>query len=112
MPRGGASAVNVLNGWKEIATHLNQGVRTVQRWETLGLPIHRVRMSTAGPVVAFAKEVDAWQRATPVRFFDEISALKVKVTTLESEISSLQRALRQCEEQNDVRLASFPCNAH
>jgi hypothetical protein len=58
--------VNVLNGWKEIADHLHQGVRTVHRWETLGLPIHRLRVSTAGPVVAIVKELDAWQRAAPV----------------------------------------------
>jgi hypothetical protein len=85
--------VNVLNGWKEIADHLHQSVRTVQRWETLGLPIHRLRVSTSGPVVAFVKELDAWQRAAPVRFVDEIRALKTKVATLESEISSLQSAL-------------------
>ena len=31
-----------LDSWKEIATFLNRGVRTVQRWEaTEGLPVRR-----------------------------------------------------------------------
>ena len=33
-----------LQGWKEIATHLNKSVRAVQRWEQeLGLPVHRLK---------------------------------------------------------------------
>lgn len=32
-----------LNSWKEIATFLGRGVRTVQRWEReLQLPVHRI----------------------------------------------------------------------
>lgn len=53
----------ILSSWKEIATFLGKGVRTVQRWEdTLGLPVHR----PAGPKrnIVFAKtaELDAWLR--------------------------------------------------
>jgi hypothetical protein len=45
----------VLNGWKEIARHFRCGVRTVQRWEHLGLglPVHRPRQGP-GPVCAFS----------------------------------------------------------
>jgi hypothetical protein len=35
--------MKILSGWKEMANDLHQGVRTVQRWESMGLPIHRVR---------------------------------------------------------------------
>jgi len=52
-----------LGSWKEIATYLGQGVRTVQRWEVqLKLPVHRVRGGGRGPVFAFTIEIDAWLR--------------------------------------------------
>jgi hypothetical protein len=31
----------ILKGWKDIAKYLGCGVRTVQRWEKLGLPVRR-----------------------------------------------------------------------
>ena len=31
----------ILKGWKDIAKYLGTAVRTVQRWELLGLPIRR-----------------------------------------------------------------------
>lgn len=31
-----------LTGWKEIAVHIGRGVRQAQRWEKLGMPVHRV----------------------------------------------------------------------
>ena len=52
----------LLNGWKEIATYLKCGVRTVQRWEHLGLPVMRVRGSKKGPVMAVSEKLDAWVR--------------------------------------------------
>ena len=51
-----------LEGWKEIAAYLKRGVRTVQRWEPKGLPIHR--HEATGTVCAYPSELDAWQ--TPV----------------------------------------------
>src|SRR5579884_3804668 len=50
----------ILNGWKEIATYLGRGVRTVQRWETVGLPVHRPRDKSRSPVVAIPEELDEW----------------------------------------------------
>jgi hypothetical protein len=56
----------VLNSWKEIATYLGRGVRTVQRWEAeLNLPIHRPRGKTRSAVVAFRQELDDWLERTP-----------------------------------------------
>ncbi len=53
-----------LDSWKEIASYLKRGVRTVQRWEReQGLPVHRLRHEKLGSVYAYASEVDAWWSA-------------------------------------------------
>lgn len=49
-----------LNGWKAIASHLEHGRRTVQRWHTdFGLPIHRIG-GDRGQVFAYVGEIEAW----------------------------------------------------
>lgn len=65
MARSGADWRIILNvrldSWKEIATHLNRGVRTVQRWEqNEGLPVHRLAHEKKGSVYAESEELDAW----------------------------------------------------
>jgi len=50
----------LLNGWKEIANHAQRGVRTVQRWERLGLPVTRVNKSLRAPVIARSEDIDQW----------------------------------------------------
>jgi phage terminase Nu1 subunit (DNA packaging protein) len=51
----------LLNSWKEIASYLGRGVRTVQRWEeSLHLPVRRVGESDRSPVFAFSNELDFW----------------------------------------------------
>jgi len=50
-----------LDSWKEIASYLNRGTRTVQRWEREeGLPVHRLLHEKLGSVYAFRSELDAW----------------------------------------------------
>jgi len=50
-----------LNSWKEIASHLERGVRTVQRWESeLGLPVRRTGRGKRGAVYALVSELDLW----------------------------------------------------
>lgn len=50
-----------LNSWKEIATFLGRGVRTVQRWEReLQLPIHRIGNGPRSPVYALIPELNFW----------------------------------------------------
>lgn len=57
----------VLNSWKEIATYLGRGVRTVQRWEAeLQLPVHRPRGKNRSAVMAFRAELDQWLSRTPL----------------------------------------------
>ena len=58
----------ILNSWKEIATYLGRGVRTVQRWERdFHLPVHRPSGHVRSAVIAFADEVDQWLASTPIK---------------------------------------------
>ena len=57
---------------------MRQGVRTVQRWEQFGLPIHRVGEAKKGPVFAFVEEVEKWEQATATRNADVIQTLQNK----------------------------------
>jgi len=51
----------LLNGGKEIAKHVQRGVRTVQRWERdFGLPVRRLGDGARAPVIADSEEVDQW----------------------------------------------------
>ena len=52
----------ILSGWKEIAGYLHCGVRTVQRWEAEGLPIHRPSPAKRSHVIAHSEELDRWVR--------------------------------------------------
>ena len=57
---------DMLNSWKEVATYLGRGVRTVQRWEQeLGLPVRRPRGKTRSAVIAFRTELDQWLQHSP-----------------------------------------------
>jgi len=51
----------ILTSWKEIASFLGKGVRTVQRWEaTLGLPVIRPANGRSGIVMARPSDLEAW----------------------------------------------------
>jgi tetratricopeptide (TPR) repeat protein len=55
-----------LDSWKEIATYLRRGERTVKRWETdRGLPIHRVPGGGRGSVYAYTAELTEWLKSRP-----------------------------------------------
>jgi hypothetical protein len=95
--------MRVLTGWKEISTYLRSGVRTVQRWEILGLPVRRIGGGPRRPVIAFAEELDAWQRAAPTRFLDLIADLKAKVYSLEIELTSLKQQLKKQRHRSSLR---------
>lgn len=56
----------LLNSWKEIATRLGRGVRTVQRYEQqLGLPVRRPAGRDRSAVMAFSDELDEWLNRAP-----------------------------------------------
>jgi len=50
-----------LDGWKEIAGYLNVTVRTAQRKETEGLPVHRKGRT----IFAYLEEIDLWLKGHP-----------------------------------------------
>ena len=81
---------NRLDSWKEIATYLKRGVRTVQRWERLsGLPVHRLELDRQSSVFAYKSELDAWwqsRRQTPEAGDEEISAASVPPTASRSRL--------------------------
>ncbi len=53
----------LLTSWKEIASYLGKGVRTVQRWEQqFGLPVRRPNEKAKGIVHAKREELDQWLR--------------------------------------------------
>ena len=55
------SADQRLDSWKEIATYLKRGERTVRRWEAQeGLPVHRHLHTKRASVYAFRSEIDVW----------------------------------------------------
>ena len=63
-----------LDSWKEIATHFDRDVTTVQRWEKReGMPVHRHLHDRAGSIYAFTAELDEWARSRNVRVMQENS---------------------------------------
>jgi hypothetical protein len=50
-----------LNTWKEIATYMGRGVRTVQRYERdLHLPVRRISGKPHSSVIALRNDLDLW----------------------------------------------------
>ncbi len=54
-----------LESWKEIAAYLRRDVRTVQRWERDGLPVHRHQRAQRPIPYAYKHELDAWWTGRP-----------------------------------------------
>ncbi len=85
----------VLNSWKEIATFLHRGVRTVQRWESKNqLPVHRVGGGEKAPVFAFAEELQAWLRTFEKNEFGYSPELAPKCLQTDKKAIEEQRNLR------------------
>ena len=64
-PQNFNHAPNVLNSWKEIASYLDRGIRTVQRWEhELRLPVHRIGTGKRSPVYANIAELNFWRNTS------------------------------------------------
>ncbi|HKW32572.1 MAG TPA: tetratricopeptide repeat protein [Candidatus Acidoferrum sp.] len=72
-----------LDSWKEIATHLDRDMTTVQRWEKReGMPVHRHLHDRSGSVYAFKSELNAWRQSRKPRL-DEEKAQAVKPSASE-----------------------------
>jgi hypothetical protein len=92
----------VLSSWKEIASYLGKGVRTVQRWEReLGLPVRRPKPNEKQIVLAFPDELDAWVRESQHQSGSqnsqrqELTRLRELIEQTVSETKRLQLATEQ-----------------
>jgi hypothetical protein len=117
-PKSGKPALvpkDRLDSWKEIATHLNRDVRTVQRWEhERGLPVYRVPGAKKGGVYGSRSELDAWldQKRTEVALSrpdlqNTTSLLDGTFTERPSMFVSAVRALTSTPWQ--LYVAAVPC---
>lgn len=88
---------SALTSWKEIAQHLGKGVRTVQRWESEGLPVRRPKAGQKGRVLAFPEEIDRWVRSAYTSNGEagasDLAATRAAFDKLLTENESLRRNL-------------------
>ncbi len=85
----------VLNSWKEVATYLGRGVRTVQRWEReLALPVRRPRGKSRSAVIAFKSELDQWLHHAPAEQLRPDHAGKPPVQLLLPNLRTAERQAR------------------
>jgi phage terminase Nu1 subunit (DNA packaging protein) len=102
----------LLSSWKEIATCLDRGVRTVQRWEHLGLPVRRPAGSGSNVVLAVESELlewlSRWKKQT--QFGDdalatngstaaEIEQCAERVSALKEQIHQIDQRLRDLQDR-------------
>jgi hypothetical protein len=93
-----------LSGWKEIASYLGKGVRTVQRYERhMGFPVRRPAGKPRAAVIATKAEVDAWVAASPIRreFRLSRSAAVAPKPSISSAIGEMHRLVRQTHDLRD-----------
>ena len=83
-----------LTCWKEIAEYLHQGLRTVQRYEQMGLPVRRLQRPEKASVLAFSDEIDVWMRS---HFQSEGK----------SELEVLRKELAEVKRQNELLRATL-----
>lgn len=72
----------ILNSWKEIASYVGRGVRTVQRWERdLSFPVFRTNDRLRGSVFAYRMQIDDWfQNRLDRSHIDGIAADRIPST--------------------------------
>jgi hypothetical protein len=115
----------ILNGWKEISSHIERGVRTAQRWEVrLGMPVHRPALKDRSAVVAFTDELDRWlSRTAPdtlnangegsdetlLRVHQNLSTLALHTSELALRTRALKEQLKRSLEIQHNRIASRMC---
>jgi predicted DNA-binding transcriptional regulator AlpA len=88
-----------LSGWKEIASYLGRGVRTVQRYEReLGFPVRRPTGKSRAAVIATKAEVDAWVAASPIR-----STYGLSRPQTVSQIAMLDDMKKRVERMSELR---------
>lgn len=64
-----ASRSDLLRSWKEIANYFQRAVRTVQRWQAIGLPVRRLGSGPRPPVMANVDDLDRWLQGAQLHGF-------------------------------------------
>lgn len=100
-------AADSLQGWKDIAAYLGRGVRTVQRWEQFGLPIHRPAGREKSTVFALRSELDKWMENAPAAVMATSNErFRYRVLVVDDEPNILETAKAVLETQGyEVRAA-------
>jgi hypothetical protein len=99
--------VPVLNSWKEIATYLGRGVRTVQRYEReLHLPVRRFNGKPHASVVALPGDLDAWLREVALSdpFLSPKSRSAAAANAVRSSVAESRHLRSHCR---DLRMTSL-----
>lgn len=93
-------SVRTFQSWKEIALYMGRGVRTVQRWEAYGLPVHRPAGRERSAVFAIEHELDAWMQQTqtqlcrPLRSNGDVDGAFInRIQELENEVRGLREQI-------------------
>jgi len=100
----------VLNSWKEIASYLGRGVRTVQRYEReLGLPVRRPHGRSRSAVIALRDELDAWLCAAPKRELEPkvVERSDVQLHNTKNAITASSKLRERCHELRDANHAAI-----
>lgn len=88
----------ILSGWKAIAEYLDSGIRTVQRWERYGLPVHRPIPGRRRHVIAHSEQIDRWiagrTKRAPGRTDSDLLNNLAKARQLRAEMKHAREELR------------------
>lgn len=102
-----SSPFNLLNSWKEVASYLGRGVRTVQRWEKLGLPVRRLGAGPRSPVVANARDIDRWLLAAASVQGADLRQTSAHLVIRGGLGESIEQARRLRHEMNQLRRSNW-----
>jgi predicted DNA-binding transcriptional regulator AlpA len=100
----------VLTSWKEIASYLGKGVRTVQRWEKdFGLPIRRPIGSDKSAIIARTRDLDAWValRCSTRSPTDGDAAWNQRIVAIRSSLAAGLTTARMLQETNVTLLSEL-----
>ena len=105
-----------LDSWKEIASFLRRGIRTVQRWEREeGLPVHRLAHAERGSVYADRNELAQWwesrRRTTDPKVRTEADAVDAPVAPRLERVTWTTALTNWPALSSDARLIAYVSDA-